>query len=388
MSEASKLTVKVAYMGIVLFGIISLAGDLIYEGARSIIPQYLNYLGAPAIAFGVVIGLGEFIGYGLRLVSGFLVDKLRSYWAFTMLGYLLLAAIPLLAITGNWQLALLLILIERLAKAIRSPARDTLLSHISKSVGAGKAFGLHELMDQIGAVGGPAIATAALYLTGGAFSKAFTALSAPYILLVAALLLAYRKLKPYTIDLRREPTSHSTISALPSKFWFYLAAVLINTAGLIHISLILFRASPIAAPWVLSTLYLIVQGVDAVAAPIAGLAYDNYGRKVLLIPFALSILPAIFTFIGGFSSIIIAALIFGIILGMQESIYRAAVAELSAIEYRGLAYGTFYIAYGLGFVVSGAVYGYFINLQLTPPIVAYALITQIIAVILLLKAVH
>ena len=124
MKEGSK---RVAYLGILLFGLVSLSGDLIYEGARGIIPAYLYSLGASALIVGMVSGLGEFLGYGLRLVSGYLADVTKAYWRLTVLGYLLLVSIPLLALTNNWQIAVILILIERFAKALRSPSRDTLL---------------------------------------------------------------------------------------------------------------------------------------------------------------------------------------------------------------------------------------------------------------------
>ena len=386
--KLSKISPKIAYLGIICFGLISLAGDIIYEGARSVIPQYLYFLGAPAIIVGSIIGLGEFFGYGLRLLSGILADIFRRYWLFTFIGYLLLIAVPLMAFTGNWQLALILILIERFAKAIRSPARDTLISHISSSVGTGKAFGIHELMDQIGAIGGPAIVAATLYLTGGIYSQAFIILFIPYLLLVLALMTAYIKLKTYTRDLtgKKGAFRKLTVKALPLEFKLYSIAVLINTAGLIHISLILYKAAPQMVSWLISIIYLAAQAIDATIAPIAGLTYDKIGRKTLIIPFILSILPSILTLTGQFNLIILAALTFGIILGMQESIYRAAVSDLSSTEYRGLAYGIFYVSYGIGFIISGAIFGYFLDYKLFIPATIYTIIMQVIATIILIKS--
>lgn len=383
-----KDALKAAYIGIMLFGVISLCGDLIYEGARSVIPSYLQWLGSPGVVFGLAIGVGEFIGYGLRLLSGYLVDAIKGYWFFTIFGYALLIAVPLLAFTSGWELAIAFILIERLAKALRSPARDTLLSHVSKSVGTGKAFGLHELMDQIGAVGGPAIVASTLYLTGGVYSQAFSMLFAPYLLLLLALATAYAKLKPYTSDLvGGDRFGGSGITVLPYEFKLYSISVLLNTAGLIHISLILFRATPEVASWLLPTIYLMVQAVDAATALMAGLAYDKFGRAFLMLPFMLSIIPPLLTFSGIFNFIIVAALLFGVILGMQESIYRAAVADLSSSKFRGLAYGIFYVAYGIGYVISGATYGFLLDYRLSFQAIIYAVIVQIFALMLLRKSI-
>ena len=81
------LNSKNAYIGILLFGIVSLMGDVVYEGARGILPTYLKFLGASAVIVGLVGGLGDFLGYALRLVSGFLADTTRAYWFFIFLGY-------------------------------------------------------------------------------------------------------------------------------------------------------------------------------------------------------------------------------------------------------------------------------------------------------------
>ncbi|HUM77763.1 MAG TPA: hypothetical protein PLP43_05000, partial [Methanoculleus sp.] len=119
---------RAAYTVILLFGVVSLFGDIIYEGARSVAGPYLYLLGAGALAVGVVAGLGEFLGYALRLASGYLADATRHYWAITFIGYGMLAAVPLLALAGSWEIAALLLILERVGKGIRVPARDAILS--------------------------------------------------------------------------------------------------------------------------------------------------------------------------------------------------------------------------------------------------------------------
>ena len=147
------LNSKSAYAGILLLGIVSLMGDVVYEGARGLVPDYLKFLGASAIIVGFIGGFGDFLGYALRMVSGFLTDTTRAYWFFIFLGYGLIASIPLLGLVNAWEIAIILVLLERIGKAVRSPSRDTVLSVIGKDLGTGKAFGLHELFDQIGGCG-------------------------------------------------------------------------------------------------------------------------------------------------------------------------------------------------------------------------------------------
>ncbi len=131
---------KEAFQFIILLGVVSLFGDITYEGARGITGPYLNLLGAGAIAIGLVAGLGEFVGYASRFISGYLADRTEGYWPLTILGYGLILSIPILAFVENWQLAAMLIVLERMGKAIRSPARDAILSHATKLVGRGLGF--------------------------------------------------------------------------------------------------------------------------------------------------------------------------------------------------------------------------------------------------------
>jgi len=105
---------------------------------------------------GIIAGFGELVGYGLRLVSGLISDRTRRYWAITIAGYVInLLAVPLLALAGRWEVAAGLMIAERAGKAIRNPPRDAMLSHAALRLGAGWAFGLHEALDQAGAVIGP-----------------------------------------------------------------------------------------------------------------------------------------------------------------------------------------------------------------------------------------
>jgi len=118
-------------MAILLMGIVSLLGDVVYEGSRGLVPDYLAFLGASAFIIVFVGRFGEFLGYALRLVSGVLADTTRAYWAFIFLGYGLIASIPLLGFTNLWWIALILVVLERIGKAVRAPARDAVLSIIS-----------------------------------------------------------------------------------------------------------------------------------------------------------------------------------------------------------------------------------------------------------------
>jgi hypothetical protein len=179
-----------AVLFIVFLGIVSLFGDMTYEGARSITGPYLGVLGVTATTIGIVAGFGELLGYGARLVSGYLGDRTGKYWAVTIAGYLLnLFAVPLLALAGAWQIAVVLIIAERMGRGIRSPVRDAMLSHAASRTGLGWGFGLHQALDQLGAVAGPLLVSGVLFV-GSGYQAAFGWLLIPAVLSMAVLLAA------------------------------------------------------------------------------------------------------------------------------------------------------------------------------------------------------
>jgi hypothetical protein len=95
---------------LILLGITSLFADMTYEGARNITGPFLAILGASATIVGIVGGLGELIGDGMRIVFGSLADRTGEYWTITIFGYRLnILVVPLLALAYNWEIASLLI---------------------------------------------------------------------------------------------------------------------------------------------------------------------------------------------------------------------------------------------------------------------------------------
>jgi len=149
---------------ILVIGVVSLFSDRTHVGARAITGPFLATLVASATVVGFVAGFGELMGYGIRLVSGLISDRTKKYWTVTFIGYFInLLAVPLLALAGSWEMAALLMILERTERAIRNPARDVMLSHATSSIGHGKGFGVHEALDQIGAVSGPLIVTAVYF---------------------------------------------------------------------------------------------------------------------------------------------------------------------------------------------------------------------------------
>ncbi|MEM4704228.1 MAG: MFS transporter [Candidatus Bathyarchaeia archaeon] len=290
--QSSENLRKKAYMGIFLMGIVSLMGDIVYEGSRGIVPGFLSFLGATEIIVGIVGGLGDFLGNAIRLVSGYLADSTRAYWIFIFIGYGLIGAIPFLGVSLGLEMAIMLVLLERLGKAFRAPSRDTVISIISKEVGSGKAFGFHEMLDQIGGMLGPLIVSALMFYSNNDYRSTFSFLFIPFFALLATLLYTYTKINQRTTAGRKTETKEKAVGKMSKRFYVYTVAVLLNAVGLIPYALILYRAGEVVLPtqlWIIPLIYLLIQGVDAPSALMAGYAYDRFGMKLLVVPFVLSL---------------------------------------------------------------------------------------------------
>lgn len=349
---------------IILLGIVSLFADVTYEGARSITGPYLALLGAGAGIVGLVAGLGEFIGYGLRLATGYIADRTGRYWPATIVGYGLILSVPLIALAGHWKLAALFIIMERLGKAVRSPARDAILSHASKRVGRGWGFGLHEALDQIGAILGPLLFSGVFLLEGG-YRRGFHILWIP-ALLAMAVLLAARARVPYPVQIEDSP-EHNVETAgawfgLSRIFWLYTVFTFFAVAGLANFPLIAYhiRAAAVVSGYGIPLLYALAMGVDALVALAVGRLYDRIGLAVLISVPVLTLPIPYLAFSGSRSSVVTGVILWGAAMGLHETIMRAAIADLTPAGRRGFAYGLFNAAYGLswffGSVLMGLLY--------------------------------
>jgi len=187
-----------------------------YEGSRSIVGPYLAQLGASGTAVGIIAGLGELLGYALRVVSGRVAEKTGAFWPITLFGYAIqMISVPLLALAGSWPVAALLIVAERIGRATRNPPRDVMLSHAGKVIGFGWAFGLNEALDQTGAMIGP-LSVAAVLAAHGQYKTAFAMLLIP-ALITLTLLAAARLIYPSPEDMETDTPNLAT-GSLPRHF--------------------------------------------------------------------------------------------------------------------------------------------------------------------------
>lgn len=355
---------------IFLMGLVSLFGDITYEGARSIIGPYFATFGLGAAMVGLVTGFGEFTGYGLRLLSGYFADRTGRHWLMTFLGYSLILSIPLLAFAQYWWVAALLIVAERLGKAVRTPARDAMLSFATKRVGRGLGFGIHEFMDQIGAVIGPLIVFSVI--AGYSYKEAFIVLFLPASFAIL-ILIATWKLYPAPQMLENEKQE----SEIKGSFWFYSIFVFLSVLGFLSFPLLSYHLARYVDLALIPLLYALAMGIDAVFALISGKCYDIIGLKTLMLVPLLTPL-VLLALHPSFAGMVAGVAAWGAVMGMHEAITRAAVADLTGVKKRSTAYGIFNTVFGLAMFVGGAVLGYLYDVS-TTMLVVFVLAVEISA---------
>jgi MFS family permease len=366
---------------IILLGIVSLFGDVTYEGARSVAGPYLATVGASPGVVGLVAGIGEFVGYALRLASGYLVDRTKAYWPLTFIGYGLLLSIPLLAFAGYWQLAAVLIILERMGKAIRSPARDTMLSYATKEVGRGWGFAVHEALDQIGAVMGPIVFSLVL-LFHGSYRDGFTLLWIPALLTLVVLAIARKKVpSPQKLEARGETSKQNDKGKLPRVFWFYTVFTLLSVAGFANFQLISYHlhVQGIVPDAQIPIIYAIAMGVDALAALVVGKTYDRIGLISLLAVPLLTLPIPFLAFSHSYSLVLMGIILWGMVMGIQETIMRAAITDLTSVEIRGFAYGVFNTALGAGWFLGAPLMGLLYELSINY-LILFAVVMELISI--------
>jgi MFS family permease len=378
-NQGQAVSARSALRFVLLIGIVSLFADMTYEGARSINGPYLAILGASGAVVGIVSGLGELIGYALRLVSGFFSDKTGRYWTITYFGYAInLIAVPLLALAGNWPLAAALMILERLGKGIRVPPRDAMLSYATQHMGRGWGFGLHEALDQIGAIIGPLIVAAILYTREG-YQFGYIVLFIPALLALGVLAVA-RYLYPRPQDLEIKQTSLQ-FQGFTRWFWFYIAASSLIAAGFADFPLIAyhFQKAATVPPTLVPVLYAVAMGVDALSALLFGCLFDRIGLLTMMIVTLVSAFFSPLVFFGNLHLAILGMALWGVGMGAQESIMRAAIGNLVPSERRSFAYGIFNTAYGIFWFLGSLAIGVLYDISI-PALVAFSVTSQLVAI--------
>ena len=392
---------------VVGFGVVSLAADMVYEGARSVTGPLLASLGASAVLVGLVSGAGEATALLMRLVFGSWADRSGRYWTLTFAGYALTAVcVPALAITpflasAGLAVACVLILGERLGKAVRSPAKTALLAHAAAAVGLGRGFGVHQALDQIGAVAGPLL-VAAVAAAAGTIWPAMAVLIIPGAVAMLLLVRIWRSMGNPVVSgedtgpteatadpERRESLLPRLHGRLPDVFWLFAAASAAISAGLVTFAVIAYHLTQdhVVSLAAVPLIYAAAMGAEALAALGSGWLFDRTkGGALLGLPLLVSAVPVL-AFAGSPLIATIGVLIWGAAGGVLDSTVKALVADLVPASRRATAYGVFAAVQGAAAIAGGVMAGALYERSL-PILIAAVVATQIIALVLLIATLH
>jgi MFS family permease len=367
-----------AFAFVMTMGIVNLFADMTYEGGASLNGPFLGSLGASAAIIGIVAGVGEFLGYALRFVSGYFSDKTGKHWPITFVGYTInLLAVPAMALAGHWQVAAGLILLERIGRAIRKPTVESMLSYTTRELGKGWVYALNTALDEIGATLGPLVVALVLFLNGTE-RTAYASLLITAMLTLAALSAA-RFIFPLPSDLEKTPAA--TTKGFTKRYWLLMVAGGFFAAGLLSYELIAFHlartnaVSKAAVPVLLA----FSTGLGVIASLILGKAYDRKGLPVLLWAVVLSSLFAPAVFLGKFPGLILALVFWGIGYATQDTLLKALIAGALPEGKRDFAFGLFYVGYGIGWLVGSTVSGLLYEHHQTS-LVVFACVIQLFSI--------
>ena len=367
-----------------MFGLVSLAADMVYEGARSLYGPLLAALGASSVVVGAVTGAGEAMALVLRLVFGPMADRTGRYWGLTIAGYALtIVCVPLLAVTpfvggAGLALAAVLILLERSGKAVRSPSKSALLAHVAPAVGRGRGFGIHKAMDQTGAFAGPLLVAAIVSATGAMWTG-LAALALPGVVALVLLLAIRARVPDPSVYDGSAPSPSPAMTApvedparargwlagalgagLPREFFLFACAASLTTGGLVTFGLIGYHLSvgglaPVAQ---VPVIYSGAMLTEALAALGVGWLYDRVGPSVLYaVPVLVAAVPPL-ALSGGLATALVGIAVWGLAFGLQDSTIKAYVADIVEAPRRATAYGVFAGIQGAAAILGGVAAGW------------------------------
>ena len=388
---------RIVWGPVIGFGLVSLAADVVSDGARPLAGPLLAQLGASALLVGLVTGGAEAAAQGLRLVFGPWSDRTGKYWTFTLAGYTLTAVcVPLLALAplagaAGLALASVLIIGDRVGKAVRSPAKTVLLAAAAKPVGRGRGFAVHKSLDLAGALLGPLLVAAVLAATG-LISAAFAVLAIPAAAALALLAWLRRRVQDPGNSRPAATTASGGAtdaaghppSLFTGRFVLFAVAAFFWSAGLVAFGVISFHlTTTVAVPVaVVPLLYAGAMASAALGALASGVLYDRAGAAVLLgLPLLIAAVPVL-ALAPGAGLVLAGVLVWGAATGMQDSTVKALIADLVPEFRQGTAYGVFAAFEGAGALAGGALYGALYGSR--PLLIAAVAILQAVAVVVLL----
>jgi MFS family permease len=349
---------------VIALGLVSFFTDFSTEMVLGILPLFIvNNLGASRAILGAIEGSAELVSYAFRMISGSLSDKVGKRKIFILAGYgLSTFSKPFFALSTGWLDAFVVRTIDRIGKGLRTAPRDALIADsVSESI-SGKAFGIHRTIDQLGAIVGPIAAFSLLQVMD--IRGIFLVSLIPGAIAVLILILFVKELAIKRVG-SKTATIFSNIGTVMSNNKPFVLLLIISgifSLGAFNFSFVLLKASELGIDNdVIPIVYAVINiSHTAIGIP-AGIVADKIGKeKVLIVGYAVfAISSTLMTTLSENSlyAFVLAA-IFGLYMGISETVQRAVVPRYVSSELRGTAFGVYNVILGTSFFVSNVVFGF------------------------------
>lgn len=368
-------------------GLVSFFTDFSTEMVLGVLPFFIvSTLGTSRALLGAIEGSAELTSYAFRMVSGSLSDKVGKRKAFIIAGYgLSTVTKPFFAASTSWLDAFVVRFIDRVGKGIRTAPRDALIADSVSESRVGRAFGIHRTIDQLGAIVGPIAAFGLLQVVD--IRGIFLLSLIPGAIAVLILILFVKEVVVVKKSAATRTTMFSNIRhVIRGNRPFVLLLIISGIFGIgaFNFSFILLRASDLGISENLIPLVYATINVahTAIGLP-SGILADKVGKeKVLIIGYSVFVVSTALMLILSQNTLYayILAAIFGLYIGISETVQRAVIPMYIASELRGTAYGLYNVVIGTTFFVANVVFGFlWDNFSLTAA-VSYSMITAITAV--------
>jgi MFS family permease len=338
---------------------VSFFTDVSSEMIYPLLPVFLTtVLGASAGFIGAIEGAAESTAALLKLVSGWWSDRTQRRKPLVVAGYALASAMrPLVAIAQSATQVLLIRVSDRVGKGIRNSPRDALIADSVHPSARGRAFGIRGAADNAGALLGPLIAFAILTWWHVSLRTVFWLAAIPGVIAVIIAIVGIREAQRHTpptgahVELQRH---------MGGRFWAFLAVIFVFTLGNSTDAFLLLRAKELGVPVALAPiLWALLSGVKRVSNIPGGTLSDRIGRRPTLIA-GWSVYALVYFLFARASQTWHAWALFagyGIFFGLTEGAQLALVADIVPKERRGVAYGWYYLAIGIGALPASLLFG-------------------------------
>lgn len=345
-------------------GFVSLLMDISSELIHSLLPVFLvTVVGVSTLTVGLIEGIAEATAAMSKVFSGALSDRIGKRKLLAGIGYALSAITkPVFPLAGTAWEVLAARFVDRIGKGIRDAPRDALIADVTPPAIRGAAYGIRQALDTVGGFAGPLLAMGLMALYANDFRAVFWWAVVPAILAVILIVVGVREPDGIKGTAKRGwPIRMEELKRLPPAFWLVIAVGVVFTLARFSQAFLVLKAQAEGLPLALIPLVFVwMNVVYALTATPAGILSDRNGRGVVLLfgLGALFVADLTLAFVPGLGGVFLGVGLWGLYLGLSQSLLSALVADTAPADLRGTAFGLFNLVTGAALLIASVMAGW------------------------------